>query len=263
MGKAKRTYSLIGTVLILSLMGIGYYQFYQRTYLCTPYPFPAIQKQDSDSIISIMIIGDSWGDLASQNRMPCTLDSIMLIHGVKTRTRAKGKNGATSREIYKNLFTEKKNTHSTSLLIEGNPQYAVVFCGMNDSHGQFGKAFYAYHTSLIIQTLLHYHIKPILLELPLYDIAQQYAHYTYTKRIIYKTLSLLTDGTTDIRNIKRYRTAMEEELIKQGLYNRIKWISADSFYTENNLNDCMHLNKNGYQCLSQIIAKTILNENRQ
>jgi len=39
---------------------------------------------------------------------------------------------------------------------EYNPQYTIVFCDINDSHGQYGKRFYACHTSLIIQELLHH-----------------------------------------------------------------------------------------------------------
>ena len=250
----------MGIVLILILISIGYYQFQKRTHLCTPYPFMNIQQQESDSIISIIIIGDSWGDLAFQNQMPQTLDSMMLIYGVNTHTMAKGEHGAISRKIYKNLFMEKNDINSTRALIEQNPQYAIVFCGMNDSHGQYGKEFYIYHTSLIIQTLLHYHIKPILLELPMYNITKQYAYYPYYKKLMYRILSWFTDKTTHIKNVERYRIALREKLTHQGLYDKIQWVSIDSLCTKDFYKDYMHLNKKGYQHLSQIIATTILND---
>ena len=211
-------------------------------------------------VIKIIIIGDSWGDLADKYKLPDYIDSIMYVNGIKTKTQAKGEPGAISRKIYQNIHADNKDIHSTKKLIEDNPQYAILLCGINDSHGQYGQDFYSYHTSLIIQEMLYRNIKPIILELPYYDIDKQYDYYSCTKRNGYRLLSFLSDNTTNTNNIARYRRAVKEHLTKQGICNKIIFISIDSLSKQKYYNDCMHLNYQGYKYLANTITSIILKD---
>ncbi|MBO5058164.1 MAG: SGNH/GDSL hydrolase family protein [Prevotella sp.] len=245
--------------LIVIGMGCGYHKFSLRVEKINPYPLTNIHHSHNDTIKKIVIIGDSWGDWADKFNVPDFIDSLMLENGVQTRTMAKGEHGATSKTIYKNMHAGNQNANSTQALMEDNPQYAVLFCGINDSHGQYGKGFYAYHTTLIIQEMLHRKIKPVVLELPYYDIKSQYEHYYgFTRRCAYTTLALLTDHTIDVNNIDRYRAALKEHLSEKKIDDKIIWISADSLSKQECYGNNMHLNIYGYECLANIIVENIL-----
>lgn len=232
----------------------------QRVERCKPYPLTVTRHAHSDSRTQIIIIGDSWGDMANKYDIPEYIDSLMYTKGIKTITKAKGEHGATSRKIYNNMHADDNDINSTKSLIENTPQYAVLFCGVNDSHGQYGKDFYAYHTSLIVKEMLHHNIKPIILELPCYDIERQYEHYSFTKRSGYRLLSFMSDHTSNINNITRYRTEIKKNFTEQGIKDKVTWISVDTFSKQKCYDNCMHLNICGYQCLANIIVEIISND---
>ena len=122
--------------------------FKNRTSLLSPIDSSiTISTNNEDSIIKIIIIGDSWAENAKEYKMPQILDSILNINNIACNIIAKGQYGATSRDIYINLCTEIEKFNYL-------PDIAIVSCGINDSHGQYGSNFYAYHTSLILQKLL-------------------------------------------------------------------------------------------------------------
>lgn len=255
---------ITGILVCVSLMllstSILYQKFMQRVERCEPYPLTAMQHAHNDSITKIIVIGDSWGDLANKYNIPEYIDSLMYTKGIKTITKAKGEHGATSRKIYNNMHYDGNDINSTKPLIENTPQYAILFCGVNDSHGQYGKDFYAYHTSLIVKEMLHHNIKPIILELPHYDIERQYGHYSFTKRSGYRLLSFMSDRTFYINNITRYRTEIKKNFTEQGIIDKVTWISIDTFSKQKCYDNSMHLNNHGYQCLANIIVEIIFND---
>lgn len=260
--KRQRLIVLIFVVILLITSGFAllFYTYRLRVEKSEIYPISITQKIDNDTIIKIIIIGDSWGDLTDKYKLPDYIDSIMYVNGIITKTQAKGEPGAISRKIYQNIHADNKDIHSTKKLIEDNPQYAILLCGINDSHGQYGQDFYSYHTSLIIQEMLYRNIKPIILELPYYDIDKQYDYYSCTKRNGYRLLSFLSDNTTNTNNIARYRRAVKEHLTKQGICNKIIFISIDSLSKQKYYNDCMHLNYQGYKYLANTITSIILKD---
>lgn len=242
-------------------ISVGYYKFRQRVDKIKPYPLTNAVSTHNDTTTRIVIIGDSWADLADKFNVPGMIDSLMYEKCIKTKTLPKGEHGATSRKIYHNMHTDKKDANSTKMLIDSNPQYAVLFCGINDSHGQYGKKFYAYHTTLIIQELLHHNIKPVVLELPYYDITSQYEnYYGLTKRCAYMILSLLTDHTPEVNNIARYRNALKEQMQEQYINDKVIWISIDSLSSQKCYDNNMHLNHYGYECLAKNILYSIISD---
>ena len=243
---------LVFCVLVFGLfMSILLILYKKRTCLIPPIENSIEISNNNDSILNITFIGDSWAENANKYMMPQILDSILYSNKIVSKTKVEGEYGATSRDIYINFHTHEE-------ILNPLPNIAIISCGVNDSHGQYGSEFYTHHTLLLLRTLLDLDITPILIELPKYEISEQYNYYSYCKRFAYKTLSFLTDCSWNINNITRYRKSLNQMIEQQNLNKQIIVISIDSFP---NLyyDDYMHLNSLGYSKLSECIAIEILN----
>lgn len=122
-------------------------------------PFYSVSVDNDTTLTTIGIIGDSW---VAGGKLDSLLHIGLLDKGFKNKILSSGHSGAKSKLIYQNLFDEKGNEHSSKFLIENRPDYCIVIAGVNDAASQIGGHFYSYHMSLIIKTLLHYKIKPII-----------------------------------------------------------------------------------------------------
>lgn len=224
--------------------------FKKRNSLLSPISTSNIIPNNKDSIINIIILGDSWAEIAKEYMMPQILDSILNTNNITGSTVAKGEHGATSRDIYFNICSE----HET---LNPLPDIAIISCGINDSHGQYGSKFYTHHTLLLLQKLIELGITPILIELPNYDISSQYKYYSFYKQFAYRLLSLFTDCSLEINNIERYRNELYATLNEHDIKKDVNIISIDSF---SNLyyGDYMHLNASGYYHLAECIANIII-----
>lgn len=248
---------IVITCLCISVIVIVlYFRMKQRNKFEKEKPYYTVRNLKTDSTTSIAFIGDSWAERAEYNRFNIRLDSILLMNGIRSNCYSKGYGGATSRDIYKLLFSDE--VYGLKEVIERCPQYALLSCGINDQHGQYGPEFYAHHTILIAKLLLHYHIRPIILELPKWYIKENYGYYGRRKKIAYRMLCFATtyqwnpEKTTEL-----YRNALNEEIMRHDLKDKI--IVINSSFLDNNrlwLNS-MHINEWGYDLLAQKVAEAL------
>jgi hypothetical protein len=208
----------------------------------------------NDTTLTIGIIGDSW---VAGGKLDSLLYNGLLEKGFKTQILSSGHPGAKSKLIYQNLFEEKANEHSSKFIIENRPDYCIVIAGVNDAAGQVGANFYSHHMLLIINTLLHYKIKPIIVELPEFGIIETTNEMGFIKSERNKIYAKFTNSG-EIDNIRTYRKALIQELESKNLKDSIIQIDFDNVCDDYSkclelYNGTSHLSKKGNEKLSQII----------
>lgn len=231
-----------------------------------PYYTPA-EKQTGinirhhhDDTIRIGYIGDSWAD--GHKKTNCVIDSIVgNATGRPIEVRTAGISGLTSKNIYYSIFRDD----SIRRVIEWGPDYCYVVAGINDSDRKMGKRYYKENMRLIIDLLLENHIKPIILEIPTYDILFSYKRRSRQVKLQYLASMFLTRSKMDC--IEDYRSTYKDLLNEQGWADKVITISykdwnPDGFKDERGLYDggLMHLNAKGYLVLDACIAKKIIED---
>lgn len=231
-----------------------------------PYYTPA-EKQTGinirhhhDDTIRIGYIGDSWAD--GHKKINCVIDSIVgNATGRTIEVRTAGISGLTSKNIYYSIFRDD----SIRRVIEWGPDYCFVVAGINDSDRKMGKRYYKENMRLIIDLLLENHIKPIILEIPTYDILFSYKRRSRQVKLQYLASMFLTRSKMDC--IEDYRSTYKDLLNEQGWADKVITISyrdwnPDGFKDKRGLYDggLMHLNAKGYLVLDTCIAKKIIED---
>lgn len=212
-----------------------------------------------DSIIRIGILGDSWAYNSVIFNFPYYIDSLLNNKQIKSYTSLiKGLPGAKSKDIYIWL---KKNILDDPLK---GYKYCILFCGLNDLHGQYGNNYYSQHTMYIIDYLLKHKVKPIIFEIPFTYHLNQYKTYPLWKRYAYTILSLITSKNVDLDNLYNYRYAIEKTIDKIN-NDSIIYIKTDKYIdgTQNLYLDNIHINDRGYEYLGTIIFQTILKDTHE
>lgn len=216
---------------------------------------------DNDTTLTIGIIGDSW---VAGGKLDSLLHNGLLEKGLKNKILSSGHPGAKSKLIYQNLFEEKGNEHSSKFIIENRPYFCIVIAGVNDAAGQVGANFYSHHILLIINTLLYYKIKPIIVELPEFGIMETTDKMGFIKSERNKIYAKFTNSG-EIDNIKAYRKALVKELESKKMKDSIIRIGFDNVcsdydkYRELYANPS-HLNGKGKEKLVQVIIDEMIKE---
>lgn len=245
--------SIAGLITIFAAAKIRSSKVQPQTYYKLPPP--------QDSLIKIGMIGDSWASFALQYQFNNYVDSLLSNHNIQSRTYIKGYPGAKIKQIYMNMFSED-STKSTKCILQQRLHYCIVSGGINDLHGQYGEEYYRYHLLLIIKTLLHYNIKPIILEIPYFYNQEQYKVYSFSRQTAYRILSLANSHRLQTDNLLRYREEITQALKNEHLLDKVIYISTDSIL-KNNKNlyiDNMHINKEGYDLLGDRIVQQIIKD---
>ena len=181
-----------------------------------------------------------------------------------------GVGGAKSKSVYYNLFDNKENANDKQYympvksIIQENPKYCIVSVGINDVATKIGSAFYVTNTLLIVRHLLHYGIKPVILEIPSFDVKKAYEQSSFKQKIL-RRISMAVSNS-DLDCLQEYRDELNKDLRKTSLMDSIilvkyeEW-SKEGFKDERHLflNDGVHLNDRGYQVLDSVIARKIKN----
>lgn len=212
-----------------------------------------------DSITTIGIIGDSWAYNSQVYNMDYYIDSLMKTYNHECKVIVYGQKGAKSKDIYLSLINHNLNQINKL-------DYCIVFSGINDLHGQYGKDFYVHHTTMIIEQLLKYKITPIIIEIPSFNNVSQYSKYPKWKQTCYKILAFYTSGNWSLNNIDIYRKEMENRIKSLLKLNNIIYIKTDSILKGNHslYSDDMHINLAGNKALySHIINKLISSKQTQ
>ncbi|MFB9121583.1 SGNH/GDSL hydrolase family protein [Bergeyella porcorum] len=218
--------------------------------------FTAPSCPPSAGQLKIGMIGDSW---VKRGDMEKPLEEQLLQYGVKADVIESGHSGATSKMIYENLFADKNESiYSSKFVVEFCPQYCIVVAGVNDSFRGFGKTYYAEYVVKIANTLLHYNITPVILEIPNYSVEE--SQNTRSKLGVYRDALWFSLKGEDYKNLDAYRDELKKYLKKEGLENRVILINPNDANIDYQKHpewyeDPLHLNDKGYKELVNVIAK--------
>ncbi len=215
-------------------------------------------RAHNDDTIRIGFIGDSWAE--GHKSVKCVIDTLVgNATGKSVVVRTAGISGLTSKNIYYGLFRDD----SMKNVIEWGPDFCFVVAGINDSDRKVGAGYYKENMKLIITLLLEHHIKPIILEIPSYNIEFSYERRSRQVKMLYLVSMLLTWSEMDC--INEYREAYNRLLCEQKWGDKVITIRCNDWnpygYMDNrNLYDegQMHLNKKGYLVLDSCIANKIV-----
>jgi len=245
-------------ILIISIFIVG------GVYYLKPYFSPAHKLYGLkvmlhyDDTIRVGYIGDSWAD--GHKRVICEIDSfIQDTLGRNVDVRTAGISGLTSKNIYYGIFRDD----SMRNVIEWGPDFCFVVAGINDSDRKMGARYYKENMKLIIDLLLDHHIKPIILEIPSYNIEFSYERRSKQVKMQYLISMLFTWSEMDC--ISEYREAYNSLLNEQKWGDKVITVRCEDwnplgYKDKRNLYDegQMHLNDKGYYVLDSCIANKIV-----
>jgi lysophospholipase L1-like esterase len=252
-------FSVISILCLLIILTTAIY-FLERFSYSKPFPLFPSKKKDK-SILTIGIIGDSW---ATFNKLDDILHTALLENGFENRILSSGQSGAKTKLIYQNLFKNNNIKYSSKFIIENGPDYCILLGGTNDAVGQMGPNYYSHHLIKIIQLLLFYKIKPIVVTLPKVGIKASHKTLNVFQRWRNR-LSAFFNNKGNLDNIESYRLRLEQLLVKEKLKDKIIEIDFDlvceGFMKGSELyKNPIHLSKIGNKKLANFIAQELIRE---
>ena len=163
------------------------------------------------------------------------------------------------------MFKEKNEEFSSKFVIESKPDYCIVIAGVNDVARHIGKKYYADHMILIINTLLHYKIKPIVVEVPNFGVEDVQKYKNVFSRCTNAVSEAIDGGEVNDNNVSAYRETLNEELKKNDLLDKIILFDSDKInkdYKSNKIlfSDPLHLNERGYEIFIKALSEDIIEE---
>ena len=179
----------------------------------------------------------------------------------------RGKGGAMSKEVYHYMFrsqTQELNS-CTQPLLEEHPDYCVVMVGINDTWKKRPVSYYTGNYRLIIRLLLHNHIRPVVMEIPDFEMGEWLDKNRKRQRFIYGIYSHFTGVVED--DITPFRKGLRKMLKDTGLGDSVlfipydHWIPKNHNYTEEIYQpDHVHINYQGYRILDSCIVSEIITD---
>ena len=248
---------IILTILLLaccSLFVYAVYSYYAPPKERQPYIIP----HHTDDTLRIAYIGDSWA--AMHKGHDCIIPQILSdsIHR-PVKLSSFGLHGKTSKEIYQCLFD---NQQMHEFMMQGF-DYCFISAGINDTYKKMSTNYYKESMDYIIRFMLTNHIKPIILEVPDYDIALAYKRQQPSRKIARQISSFLNGTSMDCK--QDFRMALKHRIEEQGYFNKFCVLTYKQWNNNHSkdlqlyyLNDGMHLNSKGYARLDSCIAMHIL-----
>ena len=248
-------------LFLLLLVGIGvtivaFYRYYTPPSIRQPYQ----TAQHHDDTIRIAYIGDSWAFMHKEH--DCLIANILedTIHRL-IKVHSYGVCGLTSKEIYENMFC---NSDFKQFLQKRAYSYCFISAGINDSYKKMSTSYYAISMDCIIQFLLGNDIRPIILEIPDYDIQKSYDRQKTSRKALRRLSMFLNKTPMDCK--QQFRDALDELIRKKGYQDKVSIIRYKSWNNDypNDikqlyLDDGLHLNEHGYARLDSVIAEEIIN----
>ena len=258
--KKKIYYILLIFVLFL---GAGVFYIYKKkSYAERREYYPVQDSSRKDSILKIGIIGDSW---VKRTDLDKKMQKFFSEKGIEAGFIALSHPGGTSKEIYEDMFKEKNEEFSSKFVIESKPDYCIIIAGVNDVARHIGKKYYADHMILIINTLLHYKIKPIVVEVPNFGVEDVQKYKNVFSRCTNAVSEAIDGGEVNDNNVSAYTETLNEELKKNDLLDKIILFDSDKINKDykNNKNlftDPLHLNEQGYEVFIKALSEDIIEE---
>lgn len=245
---------LAGIITIISYLAYHYY--------APPYQIKTYSTINHDDTLRIAYIGDSWAFMHKDHH--CKIAKVLedSIHR-PVKVHSYGICGLTSKEIYENLF---ENSDMKQFMQKRYYKYCFISAGINDTYKKMGISYYQKSMDVIIQFLLMNNIRPIILEIPDYDINKAYEKQKISRKLL-RQISMLVNNTP-INCKEMFRKALNEMIQEKGYTNNISIIRYQT-WNSNGVKDLkvlytsdgMHLNELGYSVLDSVIANEILRIN--
>ena len=178
-----------GILLIIVVLGcLAYmmFSYYAPPSAYQPYAIP----QEQDDTLRIAYLGDSWAFMHREHN--CEISKILqdtLHHPVKVHSY--GMCGLTSKEFYKNIFYNADLKH---FLQKRRYQYCFISLGINDTYKKMSTVYYQKSMDYIIRFFLANNIRPIILEIPDYDIYKSFERQDDSRKVL-RHLSMYINNT--------------------------------------------------------------------
>ena len=255
--KKKTLYTTLLLLVTCIIAGITYaaYQFYAPPRMREPY-----LMKHQENTFRIAYIGDSWAFMHKDH--DCEMSKLITdtIHR-PVRVHSYGICGLTSKEIYENLYDNADFKH---FLQKRAYEYCFISAGINDTYKKMSTQYYKQSMDGIIQLLLYNNIRPIILEIPDYDIQKAYNWQKSLRKILRDISMYINDTSVDCKQM--FRDALDELIIEKGYQNQVSIIRYKTWNNHYNddlkrlyVHDGMHLNDLGYAKLDSVIALEIIN----
>ncbi|MGG5209697.1 SGNH/GDSL hydrolase family protein [Chryseobacterium sp. MIQD13] len=248
---------VLGIVLLIGVLSFVYF-WNKYSYAGEESYFSSGTKPENG--LQIGIIGDSW--VVRQN-LDSLLQKKLSDKGVQAKIYSSGNPGAKTKKIYENLFKDENEEFSSKKVIEKKPDYCIVIAGVNDAATHVGPEFYTHHMMMIIKTLLHYNIKPVIVSLPEFGVEEDFKNKNIISSLSNRSAELVMNGGDQFK-IPEYRNVLLAELKHDGLDRKVTVLNFDEVTPDYDKDrilyaDPLHLNKQGYQKFSEFLARGIVN----
>ena len=263
-------------MVLLAVLGyLGYkgYSFIDSEFLVADeLPFYDVGPRPEDDTLRIAVIGDSWAEY----HMNLECDTLFEQYGRKLTSKPikcmnRGRGGAKTKDVYYYMFRSHTQEHSwmhdicTQPLLEEHPDYCVVMVGINDSWKKRPISYYTGNYRLIIRLLLANKIRPVVMEIPDFDMENWLNVHRKRKKYLYRFYSYFTGVVED--DITPFRNGLRKMLKDTGLGDSVLFIPADHWIPRNHqyseeiyLEDHVHINYQGYHILDSCIVSEIIND---
>jgi lysophospholipase L1-like esterase len=274
--KIRRLKWLWWSLILLAALGYGGYQAYlfidREFCVADELPFYDVGPRPDDDTLRVAVIGDSWAEY----HMTLNCDTLfeqyvkrLTSKPIKCMTRGKG--GAKTKDAYYYMFKSQTQEYSwmhdicTQPLLEEHPDYCVIMAGINDAWKKRPVSYYTGNYRLIIRLLLANKIRPVVMEIPDFEMGNWLNVHRKRQRYLYRFYSVFTGVVED--DITPFRDGLREMLKDTGLGDSVLFIPADHWIPQNHqyseeiyLSDHIHLNYQGYHVLDSCIVSDIIND---
>lgn len=235
-------------------------------------PFYDVGPRRADDTLRVAVIGDSWAEF----HMNLSCDTLFEQYGRKLTTKPikcknRGKGGAKTKDVYYYMFRSRTQEHSwehdlcTQPLLEEHPDYCVIMVGINDTWKKRSVKYYTGNYRLIIRLLLANRIRPVVMEIPDFEMGDWLNTHRKRQRMLYRIYARFNDVVED--DITPFRKGLRKMLNETGLADSVLfipvdyWIPQDHKYSEDIYQpDHMHINYQGYHVLDSCIVTEIIND---
>ncbi len=235
-------------------------------------PFYDVGPRPKDDTLRVAVIGDSWAEW----HMTLNCDTLFEQYGRRLTTKpircmTRGRGGAKSKDVYYYMFRSQTQEYSwmhdicTQPLLEEHPDYCVVMVGINDTWKKRSVSYYTGNYRLIIRLLLANHIRPVVMEIPDFEMGEWLNSHRKRQRFFYRICSYFTHVVED--DITPFREGLKTMLKETELGDSVLFIPQDHWIPENHhyseeiyQEDHVHINYRGYHVLDSCIISEIISD---
>ena len=267
--KLRRPWWSLGIIAVVGFLCFQVYLFIDREFMVAKeLPFYDVSPSSDDDTLRVAVIGDSWA--AFHQAFNC--DTLIEAYGRQLTTKliicqSRGKGGAKSKEVYHLMFSSHTQEQElcTQPLLEEHPDYCVIMVGINDTWKKRPISYYTGNYRLIIRLLLANRIRPVVMEIPDFEMGEWLNANRKRERFLYRIYSHFTGVVED--DITPFREGLKMMLKDTGLGDSVlfipssNWLPKDHHYSEEIYQiDHVHLNSQGYRMLDSCIISEIVND---